>query len=280
MPVKYSKMKSFNSIKHLLVIILPVALILTSCGDKEKPAPVAGGLQISFEHVVDNQPLEVNEMKYTNAAGNPYEVAEVMYFISELKLYKQDGTVVIPNQWNNIHYADSRYAETLLWNAGNNIPPGTYDSLTFTFGLSEEINKSFMFVNPPEVNMAWPEVLGGGYHYMMLNGFWLDTLDQRRSYNFHLGIGQIYANNSGQVGDITGFVHNNFTVKPAGQAFTVAEGTTLKLTLTMHIDSWFNTPFVYDHNQWGGAIMQNQDAMHIGCLNGRDVFTIGIVANR
>jgi hypothetical protein len=25
-----------------------------------------------------------------------------------------------------------------------------------------------MFVNPPEVNMAWPEVLGGGYHYLML----------------------------------------------------------------------------------------------------------------
>ena len=29
-----------------------------------------------------------------------------------------------------------------------------------------------MFVNPPEVNMMWPDVLGGGYHYLMLNGKW------------------------------------------------------------------------------------------------------------
>ncbi len=257
--------------------MMAVSFVMNSCGEKEKPAPVAGGLQITFNHVVDNQPLVLNEMKYTNAADNPYEVTEVMYFISELKLYKQDGIVVIPDQWNNLHYADSRYTETLIWNAGNNIPPGTYDSLTFTFGLSEEINKSFMFVNPPEVNMAWPQALGGGYHYMMLNGFWRDTLDKRRSFNFHLGIGQIYANNSGHVEDITGFVHNNFTVKPAGQAFTVAEGKTLKLALTMHIDSWFNTPFVYDHNQWGGAIMQNQEAMHMACVNGRDAFTFEIV---
>lgn len=260
---------------YILTALVLSSILLISCKE-EKPVPAIGGLQITFNHVVDNQPMEINEMKYTNTAGNQYEVAEVKYFISELKLHKQ-GTVVTFDQGNKIHYTDSRDIESLRWNAGTNIPAGTYDSLTFTFGLSEEINKSFLFVNPPEVNMAWPQALGGGYHYMMLNGFWLDTLNQRRPINFHLGIGQIYANNSGQVEDITSFVHNNFTVRPAGQAFTIAEGTTLKLNLTMHIDSWFNTPFVYDHNDWGGAIMQKQEAMHQACMNGRDAFTIEIV---
>ncbi len=32
---------------------------------------------------------------------------------------------------------------------------------------------------------------------------------------------------------------------------------------------------IYDHNYWGGAIMQNQPAMHMAKENGFDVFTVG-----
>ena len=122
--------------------------------------------------------------------------------------------------------------------------------------------------------MAWPEVLGGGYHYLMLNGWWKDTLDLRRPFNFHLGIGQNYENNSGQVHDITGFVDNSFAVTPSGNGFEVESGKITQIKLVMNIESWFKSPIIYDHNQWGGAIMQNQEAMHIGCLNGYDVFSL------
>jgi len=108
----------------------------------------------------------------------------------------------------------------------------------------------------------------------MLNGWWRDNAGIRKPYNFHLGIGQIYANNSGQVSDITGFIHNHFDVTPSGSPFTLPAEGTVSLIVSMHIQSWFDTPLNFDFNAWGGAIMQNQDAMYIGAVNGRDAFSI------
>lgn len=257
-------------------LFLRLALILTivtSCTEK-KPAETSNKLNLKFSHKVDNNNLIFNQMIYTNAAGNNYEVTEVMYFISDLKLHHSDGRTIQPAQWDDIHYIDTNIPSTFDWIVGTDIPTGLYDSLSFTFGFSQARNQSFMFVNPPEVNMAWPEVLGGGFHYLMLNGWWKDLQEVRRPFNFHMGIGQIYANNSGQVSDITGFVHNNFTVRPAGEKFRIEENKENLINLVMHIESWFDTPLIYDHNTWGGAIMQNQEAMHMAAINGRDAFSI------
>jgi len=40
----------------------------------------------------------------------------------------------------------------------------------------------------------------------------------------------------------------------------------------MHVDEWFNNPDIYDHNQYGGDIMENQEAMSKACGNGWNVF--------
>ncbi len=246
----------------------------TACKPEPGPEKPSGVLTLTFEHLADSLPLRFNTMAYTNVSGNPYEVTEVMYFISDIRLYHSDGRIIRVSDWENIHYIDSNIPSTLTFSAGSGLPYGRYDSLTFTFGLSEEINTSYAFVNPPEVNMAWPEVLGGGYHYLMLNGWWRDTVGIRKPYNFHLGIGQIYENNSGQVADITGFIHNHFDVTPSGSSFTVPSEGNVSLIVSMHIQSWFDTPLNFDFNVWGGAIMQNQDAMYIGAVNGRDAFSI------
>lgn len=256
-----------------VIFLLILATLLGSCR-KDKQEEVKSRMLIHFEHKVDGEPLATDQMIYTNAAGNVYEVTEVMYFISDLKLHHSDGTVVEPATWEDIYYIDTNIPSTTTWNLPGDIPAGVYDSITFVFGISEEKNQSYIFVNPPEVNMAWPDLLGGGYHYLMLNGWWLDPDDVRQSYNFHLGIGQIYENDSGQVKDIIGFVQNYFTVKADGPAFEVEDGMLIEAGLTMHIENWFQNPYIYDHNQWGGAIMQNQAAMQMGCENGRDVFTV------
>jgi len=264
----------------LTIFLLLLAVLIISC-KKDKDEPESARMRIHFVHKVDAQPLIKNQMIYTNAAGNNYEVTEIMYFISDLKLYRSDGTIVEPATWDDICYIDTNIPSTLIWNLPGDIPAGVYDSITFTFGISEEKNKSFMFVNPPEVNMAWPDVLGGGYHYLMLNGWWLDNENVRRSFNFHLGIGQIYENNSGQVEDIIGFVQNYFTVRPDGPGFEVKDGALIEAELTMHLENWFQNPHIYDHNQWGGSIMQNQAAMQMGCENGKkDVFTVGFEGSR
>lgn len=256
-----------------VIFLLILATFLGSC-KKDKQEEVKSRMLIHFEHKVNGVPLVTDQMIYTNAAGNVYEVTEVMFFISDLKLHRSDGTVVEPATWDDIHYIDTKIPSTFTWNLPGDIPEGVYDSITFTFGISEEKNKIGLFTNPPEVNMAWPDLLGGGFHYLMINGWWLDQDDVRRAYNFHLGIGQIYENDSGQVKDIIGFVQNYFTVRPDGPGFVTEDGMLIEATLTMHIENWFQNPHIYDHNQWGGDIMQNQAAMQMGCENGWDVFTV------
>ena len=213
-------------------------------------------------------------MKYINDAGNHYLVSDIKYFISDVILYKSDGTTKMINEWNDIYYVDSNIPSTLTWSVYDKIPAGTYDSITFIFGITKEKNKSFMFVNPPEANMSWPDILGGGYHYMILNGKWKDTTDYLSSFNFHLGIGQLYKGTTFNTDSITEFVQNYFKVKPPNSSFTIKPGETKEIQIIMQVDGWFKTLHVFDFNKWGGSIMQNQSAMQIAKENGYDVFSI------
>ena len=60
---------------------------------------------MSFAFEVDGKALQQDVRQYVNAAGNQYEVNEVMYFIDDINLYKSDGSVVSKN---HIHYVDAR----------------------------------------------------------------------------------------------------------------------------------------------------------------------------
>lgn len=262
-----------------LVFFFLIFISFYSCKKKDKTddtVPIeTGHINFKFLHYVDGQPLHKDSMMYVNAAGNQYEVNQLMYFISDVTLYKSGGTKKIIDDWKDINYVDIDIPSTLTWNVYDSIPVGTYDSITFIFGITAEKNKSFMFVNSPEVNMMWPDVLGGGYHYMMLNGKWIDTTNAVENFNFHMGIGQLYKSNVITVDSIYAFVQNYFTVSLANSSFTLSNNETKEIEIIMNIDSWFNTPHIYDHNYWGGSIMQIQPAMQMIKENGYDVFTVG-----
>jgi hypothetical protein len=261
----------------LLILLLPVFLGLSYCKDKPddpEPQKEVGKIKFNFTHLVDGLSLEKDTLMYTNAAGNNYEVNQLMYFISDVTLHKTDGTTKMINEWKDIHYVDIEIPSTLNWTVYDDIPAGTYTSISFTFGISQAKNITMMYVNPPEVNMMWPGVLGGGYHYMMLNGKWLDTANVIQSFAFHLGIGQLYKSNVINTDSIYAFVQNYFNVDLPNSSFTIEKDKTREIEIVMNIESWFETPHVYDHNYWGGGIMQNQPAMQMAKENGIDVFTV------
>ncbi len=266
---------------RLLPAITLIFLFSTSCRKDppiQEPVTEYGKIGFTFTHQVDGMPLETDTMKYTNAAGNLYCINQLMYFISDVKLHKSDGTVFLIDDWKDIDYVDIDIPSTLSWDVYDKIPAGSYDSISFTFGISQAKNQSFMFVNPPEVNMMWPDVLGGGYHYMMMNGKWLDNTSHVNNFAFHLGIGQLYKSDSINNPDsIYAFVQNYFNVKLPNSAFTIEKDKTRQIEIIMNIESWFETPHIYDHNYWGGAIMQNQPAMLMIKQNGFDVFSVGTI---
>ncbi len=260
-------------LKVTFSLLAIAASILFIAGCSKSPQPEQPGkMVIVFQHSVGQAPLVLDTMKYVNAAGNPYMVTEIQYFISNICLHKANGDSLLfdnNDQNQNIHYVDTGIPGTWQWQLPDSIPPGEYSAISFTFGLNKKDNVSLRFRNPPESDMFWPQYLGGGYHYMKLNGKWRDTAYVVRPFNFHLGIGQLYDDQ----GNITGFVQNYFEVKLPQSSFSISAGQTVQLFLNMDVNEWFKDPNIYDFNVWGGKIMQNQQAMHLACQNGHNVFS-------
>lgn len=264
--------------RHSFYFTLLLVVFMYGCGDKDEPAdvnPDFGRITFSFLHMESGQPLIFDTLAYVNSAGNPYLVNEIQYFISDVTLFRNDGYKKVISDWQDIYYVDTDLEETLRWEVYDKIEPGIYDSIGFRFGISAEKNKSFMYVNPPERDMFWPEFLGGGYHYLKLNGKYRpdEQTNQTWPFNFHLGIGQEYFS---YPDSITGFIHNDFWVSLPGSDFEISIGETLHFEIAMHVENWFKDPHVYNHNDYWEGTMQNQEALLKGKENGWNVFTIGV----
>lgn len=243
--------------KHILPICFLTAL-LTSC---TKPKG-HGDLSINIGYVINGKPLITDTLCYVNEAGNEFMITEIQWFLSQIELQDEQGAWIPLEPM--IFYIDTNIPESQTLNI-TSIPIAKYKTLRFVFGLDEEDNQTGLFSDPPEANMFWPEPLGGGYHYMKLNGKYLDENEQLAPLNIHLGIGQNE--------DHTEFYQNYFSVALPID-LTISETTENQLDLTMIVDNWFRNPNLYDFNEFGSAIMQNQDAQQALKENGTDVFAI------
>ncbi len=241
--------------------LLSITLLVASCG-KERVKSVAP--QFVFKHNVNGFELQKGTMNYTNLAGNLYEVDELQYFISEITINAADGKIYPITTDSAIHYVDIDIPSTLEWNPVDRLPVTDYSGITFIFGINEAKNKTGRFVNPPERDMFWPDIMGGGYHYMKMNGKWLAEDNTIKAFNFHLGKGTT---------DVpAAFIQNYFSVTLPLNIHAGTLSNTFKIT--MNIEKWFESPNLWNWNVIGGQIMQNQDAMRKASENGANVFQV------
>ena len=258
-----------------LILFLGMAIITISCGKNDDHANdiKTGKVIFNFEHFADGKALIFDELNYTNTAGNQYEVTEIQWFVSDITLNKTDGSKLLLGDEDFAHYIDTNITSTSLWEINNEIPTGDYSSITLTFGIKGEKNQPFMYTDPPESDMLWPINLGGdqgGYHYMKLNGFWMNKDNLREPFNFHLGVGQERdADNK-----IVGFIQNWIEVELPASSFSIKAVETKSIAIRMNVEKWWDQPNIYNHDEIGGKIMQNQSAMRMGVENGRSVFSL------
>ncbi len=252
---------------RIVLLFFCTVILCTAC--HKEPSEEVGTLILNFAVQEDNHPVNYHELLYMNEAGNRYQVDEVRFFISEVRLIDDEGNRISIMKDDGIHYFDSDILPSATWKIDNELAAGVYDSIVFVFGLPKEKNVTGWFVNAPEANMAWPDVLGGGYHYMQINGKWLATNDSIRPFNLHTGIGQVYEGS-----EAVQFVDNSFEVKLSLNQLKISGNAKSFRTLVMNVENWMRSPNVYDFNEWGGAIMQNQAAQEVLRENAHDVFSI------
>jgi hypothetical protein len=246
---------------HIILTAL-FAMALASC---DKPDGY-GCLSVGIGYSVNGMHLITDSLCYHNEAGNTFMITEIQWFLSRMELQDDRG------EWNPMgtFYIDTDIPESQTLRMAH-FPVGHYKTLRFIFGLNEEDNVSGLYSDPPESNMFWPEPLGGGYHYMKLNGRYVNEAGELMPLNIHLGIGQN--------DDHSEYYQNYFTVKLPID-FTITETSENQLDLTMIIDNWFRNPNLYDFNEFGSAIMQNQAAQQALKENGNDVFVIQNIKNQ
>ena len=254
--------------KPRLLIIL-TALWAVACNKPNDKAEI--DLGIGYE--INGKALVTDTLYYENEAGNPFLITEIQWFLSDIKLQNEAGEWTMLRQFDvsdtldisRIYYIDTDIPESQTLHSCP-VKIGHYTALRFTFGLDEYDNYTGLFSDPPESEMFWPDNLGGGYHYMKLNGKYASTGSRLHPLAIHLGIGQNE--------DCTEYYQNYFIVELPID-FDVKANAENRLDLTMVIDNWFRNPHTIDFNEFGSHIMQNQTAQRLLNGNGKDVFRIG-----
>ena len=165
--------------KHLLSMLL-AALILTSCGSDQEIND--SKIFLNFSHNVDGNSVSTDDLSHTNLAGENYNVLTLKYLISDVRLIsneKDHDNIII----KDIHFVDFSDPSSMIIES-DIIENGSY-TLQFRFGLDATTNVTNSFVNESfHTTMTWPEMMGGGYHYMKLEGSYTND---STFYNTHTG---------------------------------------------------------------------------------------------
>jgi hypothetical protein len=221
---------------------------------------------VTFGHVVGANVLVFSDMMYYSAAGHKYSIETAKYVVSRVTVLSADGDVEI---FENM-YVDAEDASTLSQMSTTVLPPGDYTGITFTFGLAAADNVSSAFSTVPETNMFWPEPMGGGYHFMKLEGQYdsLNTGAPNHAYNTHVGSIDMTA--------MTMVQENSWEVS-FNENFTIQGATEVEFYIEMDIQKWFETPNTYDFTAWNNGTMGEMMAQTQLKENGAaDVFTLAV----
>lgn len=248
-------------------MLLGAVMALTSCSDDDNPAAPEprGSIRVQMKHVVGDEDLKFSNLIYTNASGNTFSVTKLQYYMTDVELRGPDGNVAL----DQVHYVDASLSETMDFQR-DDIPAGHYQALAFTFGLDEQKNQDGALPNTPEnVNMQWPDDWGGGYHYMKLEGKYLDSQGQEDGFATHTG--RFKADNPDSV------AHHHYIEVVLELNQDVVEDETLDVEVVMDINEWYTNPNDIDLISHSNGIMMDTPKQNLLEQNAATVFDMNVV---
>lgn len=162
----------------LLFLSVIIALALHGCKKDE----LGYTLTVLPHYHVDGQELVLDTIMYQNAAGNPYSVNKLRYYLSNFRFVKNDNSEVTVD--GGAFFMDAREGTDITL---QNVPAGSFQELKFNFGIPSNLNVYGNLPNTSEnVGMVWPEQMGGGYHFMKFEGYFRSG-SQTDGYAIHVG---------------------------------------------------------------------------------------------
>ena len=226
---------------------------LATIDDSSCIYPVNTKLTVNFTQTIDGVDLTTNTMIYANSAGENYDIQTLKYLISDITLHADNGSALLLNEVHFIDISDSStFSFTPDYVANNN-----YTSISFDMGLDPTKNSSNFYVNEDfHSTMVWPEPMGGGYHYMKLEGAYVND---STFYNTHTG---------GTMGNDYSFNNNSSISLPVDAEYPFID-------INMEINNWYQTPNEIAFSTYGMGIMMSMEKQMQLKQNGKtDVFSV------
>jgi hypothetical protein len=191
-------MKVNIKFSHLLTMMLPATFLLfgsLSCGTDEPPVTpaddttvvqypdsLAGTMQFNIYHHVDNEALVFNSKQYVSAAGDTFKVADLRYYISNVKLINTTSGKTYSEK-NSYHLIVPKENKTGFKLAG--IPVQEFNQIQFSIGVDASANSRTDHQGDlnPDMGMAWD--WDTGYKFLAFDG---NKISQKAGGSFGLSL--------------------------------------------------------------------------------------------
>lgn len=252
-----------------------VGLVVLSCAeDNDDVAPLIPTTvtqpmsTVGFRLTTDFDGTSINETNFTtlnltNANGEVMSIDRIRYMISNLELVNSEtGTTYNMKDYNLLDISNEA---TYGFTSDVEIPLGTY-KLKMVWGFNEEDNLDGAYPDLNISNWAWPQGLGGGYHFLQFDGKY-NINTSPMPFNFHNGT----AKNS------SGDFEQNFVSFSFNDDIVITGNADIELK--MNIAELFRNPNTWDLNVLDTPLMPIYEAQKMMQQNVATVFTIGAVTN-
>ena len=247
-------------------IILFLSIFLFSCSSDNDELIKEVSVKINFTQNWDGTKIEksdLNTTDYINKLGTKLKIENLRYLISKITLTDGADDTTVFDGYKLIDISDD---ENLTHNLPSKITEGSY-KLSITFGFNDADNTDGVYADLNTALWSVPMMLGGGYHFMQLDGKYKDDTATEKPYNFHV----IRA-------------YNTTTSMPEDTSFTIDLGTiNIKnnaiIEIKMNVAGWFKSPNDWDLNDKNINLMMDygaQKQMHENVQSG--VFSLGSIS--
>ena len=246
--------------------ILTFALVFVAC-EKDNDDNISPVTVVNFKFTHKWEETEVsnsdfNSIQFTNAYGNELSIERLRYLISKIKLTKNTGEVITIDEYNLVDLQD---VNSLNFSTNQTVALGSYSDISFVFGFTNEDNTDGTYADLNSASWNVPAILGGGYHYMQMDGKYINSSNVESGYNYHA----IRAVDN--PGSNPTFPQDTFFEVSLGE-ITLTGAT--EITIAMNIAQWFKQPNTWNLNEYNQMLMPNSTAQILMYQNGQNVFNL------
>ncbi|WP_055447105.1 MbnP family protein [Lacinutrix mariniflava] len=260
--------------KRFFALLLCSTLAFTSCGedlDDNLVLKTEAETTFNFTHNWDETEVtsaSFDSIQYLNQNGDSLSIEKLRYLISDITFSREGEEDIVLDIYNLVDVTNST---NLSFSPETKIPLGQYTNVSFTYGFDDEDNIENAYPDLNSENWEVPNIqmFGniGGYHYMQLEGRFINNADEETTYAYH--------NIRAADGMATPITTQDTSIQVNLGAITITNDITFQVK--MNIAEWFQNTYQWDLNTWNSSLMGNFDAQLRMNENGQNVFSLGTV---